>query len=278
MEVKLASNYGFCFGVKRAIKIAEDYKNSATMGPLIHNQDEINRLKNDYNVGLYSSLSDVKDNDTVIIRTHGIPKNELKNLRAQNAKIINATCPFVTTPQQIVKKMSKEGYSILIFGDAEHPEVKGVASYGEDPTDVHIIMEPLDLENVTFKQNKIATVAQTTKKKEKYLEIVNTLILKNKEVRVFNTICDATFENQDAARELSKEVDVMIVIGGKNSSNTKQLHSICLENCPDSYLIENESELDFTWFNNKKLCGITAGASTPDWIIQQVVDKIKTFN
>ena len=278
MEVKLASNYGFCFGVKRAIKIAEDYKNSATMGPLIHNQDEINRLKNDYNVGLYSSLNDVKDNDTVIIRTHGIPKSELKNLRAQNAKIINATCPFVTTPQQIVKKMSKEGYSILIFGDAEHPEVKGVASYGEDPTDVHIIMEPLDLDNVTFKQNKIATVAQTTKKKEKYLEIVNTLILKNKEVRVFNTICDATFENQDAARELSKEVDVMIVIGGKNSSNTKQLHSICLENCPDSYLIENESELDFTWFNNKKLCGITAGASTPDWIIQQVVDKIKTFN
>ena len=278
MEVKLASNYGFCFGVKRAIKIAEDYKNSATMGPLIHNQDEINRLKNDYNVGLYSSLSDVKDNDTVIIRTHGIPKNELKNLRAQNAKIINATCPFVTTPQQIVKKMSKEGYSILIFGDAEHPEVKGVASYGEDPTDVHIIMEPSDLDNVTFKQNKIATVAQTTKKKEKYLEIVNTLILKNKEVRVFNTICDATFENQDAARELSKEVDVMIVIGGKNSSNTKQLHSICIENCPDSYLIENESELDFTWFNNKKLCGITAGASTPDWIIQQVVDKIKTFN
>ena len=278
MEIKLASNYGFCFGVKRAIKIAEDYKNSSTMGPLIHNQDEINRLKNDYNVGLYSSLNDVKDNDTVIIRTHGIPKNELKNLRAQNAKIINATCPFVTTPQQIVKKMSKEGYSILIFGDAEHPEVKGVASYGEDPTDVHIIMEPSDLDNVTFKQNKIATVAQTTKKKEKYLEIVNSLILKNKEVRVFNTICDATFENQDAARELSKEVDIMIVIGGKNSSNTKQLHSICLENCPDSYLIENENELNYTWFSNKNLCGITAGASTPDWIIQQVVDKIKSFN
>lgn len=278
MEVKLASNYGFCFGVKRAIKIAEDYKNSATMGPLIHNQDEINRLKNDFNVGLYSSLNDVKDNDTVIIRTHGIPKNDLKNLKAQNAKIINATCPFVTTPQQIVKKMSKEGYSILIFGDADHPEVKGVASYGEDPTDVHIIMEPDDLDSVIFKQNKIATVAQTTKKKEKYLEIVNTLILKNKEVRVFNTICDATFENQDAARELSKEVDIMIVIGGKNSSNTKQLHSICLENCPDSYLIENESELDFTWFSNKKLCGVTAGASTPDWIIEQVVEKIKSFN
>ena len=278
MKVKLASNYGFCFGVKRAIKIAEDYKNSSTMGPLIHNQDEINRLRNDFNVGLYTNLSDVKDSDTVIIRTHGIPKDDLKNLRAQKAKIINATCPFVTTPQQIVKKMSKEGYSILIFGDADHPEVKGVQSYGEDQNDVHIILEPSDIDNLNFRNNKIATVAQTTKKKEKYLEIVNALILKNKEVRVFNTICDATFENQDAARDLSKEVDVMIVIGGKNSSNTKQLHSICLENCADSYLIENETELQNSWFLNKKLCGITAGASTPDWIIQQVVEKVESQN
>ena len=278
MKIKLASNYGFCFGVKRAIKIAEDYKNSSTMGPLIHNQDEINRLQNDFNVGLYTKLSDVKDNDTVIIRTHGIPKDDLKNLRLQKAKIINATCPFVTTPQQIVKKMSKEGYSILIFGDAEHPEVKGVQTYGEDQDDVHIILEPSEIKDLIFKNNKIATVAQTTKKKEKYLEIVNALVLKNKEVRVFNTICDATFENQDAARDLSKEVDVMIVIGGKNSSNTKQLHSICLENCTNSYLIENDTELDSSWFVNKKLCGITAGASTPDWIIQQVVGKIESFN
>ena len=277
MKVKLASNYGFCFGVKRAIKIAEDYKNSSTMGPLIHNQDEINRLKNDFNVGLYTNLSDVKDNDTVIIRTHGIPKDDLKNLRAQKAKVINATCPFVTTPQQIVKKMSKEGYSILIFGDSDHPEVKGVQSYGEDQDDVHIILEPSDIDKLTFKNSKIATVAQTTKKKEKYLEIVNALILKNKEVRVFNTICDATFENQDAARELSKEVDIMIVIGGKNSSNTKQLHSICIENCSDSYLIENDTELEKSWFLNKKLCGITAGASTPDWIIQQVIEQIESF-
>ena len=277
MQIKLASNYGFCFGVKRAIKIAEDYENSSTMGPLINNQDEINRLKKNYNVGLYNNLNDVKDNDTVIIRTHGIPKNDLKNLKALNAKVINATCPFVTTPQQIVKKMSQEGYSILIFGDSDHPEVKGVQSYAEFQDDVHIVIEPSDLEKIVFKNSKIATVAQTTKKKEKYLEIVNYLILRNKEVRVFNTICDATFENQDAARELTKEVDVMIVIGGKNSSNTKQLHSICLENCLDSYLIENETELENSWFLNKKLCGVTAGASTPDWIIQQVVDKIKSL-
>ncbi|QDF27939.1 4-hydroxy-3-methylbut-2-enyl diphosphate reductase [Halarcobacter anaerophilus] len=275
MKVKLASSYGFCFGVKRAIKIAEGYKNAATMGPLIHNQNEIDRLKNDYNVGLYENISEVKPKDTVIIRTHGIPKRDLKELKQKSAKVINATCPFVTTPQQIVKKMSEENYSILIFGDEHHPEVKGVKSYGKDTDDVHVVMTKEDLENIEFKYDKIATVAQTTRKKEIYLEIVNALILKNKEVRVFNTICDATFENQDAARELSKEVDVMVVIGGKNSSNTKQLHSICLENCKDSYLIENAQEIDKNWFKDKELCGITAGASTPDWIIQQVVDSVQ---
>ena len=277
MRVKLASSYGFCFGVKRAIKIAEGYQNSATMGPLIHNQNEIDRLKNDYNVGLYNNLSDVKPSDTVIIRTHGIPKHDLKELKQKSAKVINATCPFVTTPQQIVKKMSEENYSILIFGDENHPEVQGVKSYGKDTDDVHVVLSKEELDKIKFKYEKIATVAQTTRKKEIYLEIVNALILKNKEVRVFNTICDATFENQDAARELSKEVDVMIVIGGKNSSNTKQLHSICLENCTNSFLIENSKELDSNWFKEKTLCGITAGASTPDWIIQEVVDKIENL-
>jgi len=272
MKLKLASSYGFCFGVKRAIKIAESYTNSATMGPLIHNENEINRLKNDYDVGLYNSLDDVKVDDTVIIRTHGIPKDDLKELKQKDAKVINATCPFVTTPQQIVKNMSAENYSIVIFGDETHPEVKGVKSYGQD---VHVVLEPEELETIKFKHEKIATVAQTTKKKEKYLEIVNFLILRYKEVRVFNTICDATFENQAAARELSKEVDIMIVIGGKNSSNTKQLHNICLENCSDSFLIENLEDIDYSWFNSKETCGITAGASTPDWIIQQVVTAIE---
>jgi 4-hydroxy-3-methylbut-2-enyl diphosphate reductase len=272
MKVKLAESYGFCFGVKRAIDIAEEHKNSATMGPLIHNQKEINRLKSDYNVSLYENLDDVKDGDTVIIRTHGIPQNNLKTLKQKNAKIINATCPFVTTPQQIVKKMTTDGYCVVIFGDENHPEVKGVKSYGDD--NVHVVLDVKELDSIIFKTDKIATVAQTTRKKEVYLEIVNALILKNKEVRVFNTICDATFENQDAARKLSSEVDVMIVIGGKNSSNTKQLLSICQENT-DSYLIEDENDLELEWFVNKNLCGVTAGASTPDWIIQNVVNKIK---
>jgi 4-hydroxy-3-methylbut-2-enyl diphosphate reductase len=271
MQVKLASSYGFCFGVKRAIKIAEEHKNSATMGPLIHNQKETDRLKEDFGVGLYSSVNDVKQNDTVIIRTHGIQKNDLASIEQKNATIINATCPFVTTPQQIVKKMSVDKYSIVIFGDEEHPEVKGVKSYGDD---VHVVLNKLELDKLNFKYEKIATVAQTTKQKEHYLNIVNHLILRYKEVRVFNTICDATFENQAAARELSSKVDIMIVIGGKNSSNTKQLFQIASEHT-ESYHIEDEKELKHNWFIGKNSCGVTAGASTPDWIIEKVIDFIE---
>ncbi|MGK0255599.1 MAG: 4-hydroxy-3-methylbut-2-enyl diphosphate reductase [Arcobacteraceae bacterium] len=271
MKVKVASHYGFCFGVKRAIKIAEEHKDAATMGPLIHNQKEIDRLKKDFNVGLYSTVDEAKKHDTIIIRTHGIPKNDLAELKRNNTKVINATCPFVTTPQQIVKKMSEEKYSIIIFGDADHPEVQGVKSYGDD---VHVVPNLSALENMVVKYEKIATIAQTTKQKEKYLEIINNLILRYKEVRVFNTICGATFENQDAARELSSTVDIMIIIGGKNSSNTKQLLNISEENCI-SYLIEDETELKDNWFINKTLCGVTAGASTPDWIIQKVIEKIE---
>jgi len=275
MKVQLASHYGFCFGVKRAIKIAQEHKDSSTMGPLIHNQNEINRLKDDFNVGLYTNIEDVKTNDTVIIRTHGIPKDDLKQLRQKDAKVINATCPFVTTPQQIVKNMSKEKYSILIFGDEEHPEVKGVKSYGIDQDDVHVVLTESQLENIVFKYDKIATVAQTTRKKDIYLDLVNNLVLKYKEVRVFNTICDATFENQAATKDLAKKVDIMIVIGGKNSSNTKQLLTIAQDYCKNSYLIEDEKELNLNWFKDKKLCGVTAGASTPDWIIQIVIQNIQ---
>ena len=274
MRVELASSYGFCFGVKRAIEIAQDNPNANTMGELIHNQKEIGRLKDDYNVGLYKSLDDVKEEDTVVIRTHGIPKDDLKTLKSKNAKVINATCPFVTAPQQICKKMSQDGYSIVIFGDKEHPEVKGVMSYADD---VKVVLEAYELLNTQFKSDKIAVVAQTTRKKENYNKIINHLVPRYKEVRVFNTICDATFENQDSARELSKKTDIMIIIGGKNSSNTKQLFHISQENCPDSYHIESIDDLQDCWFEDKSFCGVTAGASTPEWIISKVIEEIEKY-
>jgi len=273
MKIELAESYGFCYGVKRAIDIAEKHENSLTYGPLIHNKDEINRLKEGFNIGLAEGIQDVKKNDTVVIRTHGIPKDELKVLKKQENKVIDATCPYVTKPQQIVEDMSSSGYSVVIFGDKNHPEIKGVFSYAEGEQ-AFIVLDVSELKKLPLR-NKVAVVAQTTRKPEDFLKIVNALIIKYKEVRVFNTICNATFENQDAASDLAKEADVMIVIGGRHSSNTKQLHSISSQFCKDSYLIENELELCEEWFKNKNLCGISAGASTPDWIVQNVINKIK---
>ena len=276
MKIQLASSYGFCFGVKRAIRIAEEHQGSKTYGPLIHNKDEIKRLKDGFDIGLAEKFDDVTPDDSVVIRTHGIPKDELSKLKAQDNQIIDATCPYVTTPQNIVARMSEKGYSIVIFGDRNHPEIKGVVSYAKDLRNAFIVKHEDELEGLPI-LSKVAVVAQTTRKPEDFLKIVNALILDHKEVRVFNTICNATFENQDAAAELAKEADIMIVIGGKHSSNTKQLHSICKSYCDESYLVENETELDPSWFSGKKLCGISAGASTPDWIVQNVIDKIEAL-
>ena len=273
MKVKMAESCGFCFGVKRAIKLAEGNKNSVTLGPLIHNKKEINRLESNFNVKVANELSDIGDCQSVIIRTHGIEKGKLKILKNSDLKITNATCPYVTNLQKISEKMSNEGYDVIIFGDEEHPEVKGVKSYVNNPK---VISKVDELKNYKFK-DKIAIVSQTTKKNIDYLKIVESLLKDYKEIRVFNTICNATFDNQDSARKLSREVDIMIVIGGKNSSNTKQLFNISLENCESSYLVEDIDDLNKEWFKNKELCGITAGASTPDWIIKKIISEIENF-
>ena len=274
MEIEIAKSYGFCFGVKRAIKIAEEHPGSSTLGPLIHNNMEIERLKKDFNVSLATTLDDVKDGQATVIRTHGIPKEDLKRLQAKGGEVIDATCPFVTKPQQIVEEMSKEGYDIVIFGDVNHPEIKGVMSYAEGR--VFAVLDVKELENISLK-DRVAIVAQTTRKIEEYNKIINYLVPRHKEVRVFNTICNATFENQDAARELAQRADVMIVIGGRQSSNTKQLFTICKQYCADSYHIESKDELKKEWFQGKKLCGVTAGASTPEWIIEEIIGKIEKF-
>jgi len=274
MKIELAESYGFCFGVKRAIKIAEENRNSATYGPLIHNANEIDRLKNDFNVALSENLDSFRAGDTAVIRTHGIPKQELSTLNERNVNVIDATCPYVTKPQQICEEMSALGYDIVIFGDESHPEIKGVKSYAIG--NVFVVNSPSEIDGLHLRE-KIATVAQTTRKIEEYQQIVGKLMANHKEVRVFNTICNATFDNQDAVRDLAQKADVMIVIGGKNSSNTKQLHSIAKEYCQDSYHIESQNDLQTEWFKEKKFCGISAGASTPDWIIDDVITKIKSL-
>ena len=272
MIIQLAESYGFCFGVKRAIKIAEENKDSSTYGPLIHNSKEIARLEADYHVGLTDDHKIFKAGDKAIVRTHGIQKEELAELKQNSVNVVDATCPYVTKPQEIAQEMSEAGYSVVIFGDEAHPEIKGVKSYATHGAQV--VTSPKDLLDLKLRE-KIALIAQTTRKVEDYMEVANYLIPRYKEVRVFNTICNATFENQEAVLNIAKKADVMLVIGGKNSSNTKQLFSISHDNCNDSYHIEDENDLDYSWFDNKKFCGISAGASTPDWIIQNVVNAIE---
>jgi len=274
MKIELAEHYGFCYGVKRAIEIAEQHPNSATFGPIIHNIDEINRLDSDYNVGLVEDVDSALKYDTLIIRTHGITKDNLKTLKKEGKKVINATCPYVTKPQQIVADMSSKGYTIVIFGDKKHPEIKGVASYSEDTERTYTVLDPQELIGKAL-GTKVAIVAQTTRKPEDFKKVVSFLTTRVAELRVFNTICNATFENQDATANIAKRADVVVVIGGKNSSNTKQLFSIAKSYCCDTYHIENETELKKDWFKNKNHCGISAGASTPDWIIQNVIKKIE---
>ncbi len=273
MLIKKAESYGFCFGVKRAVEIAQNSKNAVTLGPLIHNPLEINRLAKNYNVKYVNSIDEIDFNiKRVIVRTHGIPKENYEKLKSKNIEIIDATCPFVKKPQEIVEEMSKKGYDIVIFGDINHPEIKGVKSYCYHNR-CYVVLSLGELKKIKFKE-KIATVAQTTRKIDDYLKITEYLIKNYKEVRVFNTICNATFENQLAVKELSKQADIMIIVGGKNSSNTKQLFNIAKKFC-EAYLVENEQELKKEWFNNKNLCGVSAGASTPEWLVEKIISKIK---
>ena len=275
MKIELAENYGFCFGVKRAIKIAEENSNASTYGPLIHNSKEIARLDKDFKVGLVDDFTRFKKGEKAIVRTHGIVKDELFALIKEGVDVVDATCPYVTKPQEICQEMSEEGYDVVIFGDENHPEIKGVKSYATHGAIVVSSVE--DVKKLKLKE-KIALVAQTTRKVEDYMAIARYLIPRYKEVRVFNTICNATFENQDAVEKISLNADVMIVIGGKNSSNTKELFSIAKDNCQSSYHIEDETELEESWFDGKEFCGLCAGASTPDWLIQNVISSIENIS
>ena len=178
----------------------------------------------------------------------------------------------MTKPQAIVEEMAGEGYDVVIFGDAEHPEVKGVKSYAGERA--FVVSSPEEALNIRLNP-KVALVSQTTRKVENFLKVAGALIARCKEVRVFNTICNATFDNQEAAANLAREVEVMLVVGGKNSSNTKQLLTIAQKYCPESHLVEDETDLEPGWFAGKTLCGVTAGASTPGWIIERVVAAVR---
>ncbi|MDR2192091.1 MAG: 4-hydroxy-3-methylbut-2-enyl diphosphate reductase [Endomicrobium sp.] len=281
-KIKVADKSGFCFGVKRAIGIAENAvnadKKTYTLGPIIHNPQEVDRLEKE---GI-KTLKDAKKvkNATIILRTHGIPLFLHKELLGKkDVEIIDATCPFVKRAQNIVTELASKGETIIIAGEKKHPEVVALVSYGGDKC--FVIENFFEAEKFNGQSSYINIVSQTTQTPKNFSDIVKSL-KKRYKVKVYNTICKATFDRQNAAQKLAAKVDLMIVIGGKNSGNTTRLAQICAQKTKTRH-IETVSEIKPEWFKEtlsqgslpQKKIGLTAGASTPGWIIKQVKEEIK---
>lgn len=272
MEVLLAEYLGFCYGVKRAIKIARENASteglpSATLGPIIHNPQMVARLKED-GVGTINSLDEMQKG-TVIIRSHGVGPETYEAAKAKNLTLVDATCPHVRRAQLAAKTLVDEGFSVVIVGEKNHPEVKSIFEWTDSTaTIVEMVEEAEIVENC----GKLGIVSQTTFSGENFKKIVSILLDKAPEIKIERTICQATSERQKAAAELAEKVDLMLVIGGKNSANTTRLYQLCKEKCT-TYHIETADELQPQWFDKIKKIGITAGASTPDWIIKEVYVK-----
>jgi len=279
-EILLAEKAGFCFGVERAERIVlglleNRNKKIHTLGPLIHNPLFVEKLESKgINVVEENELNDIDSDSIIVIRSHGIEKRLKKNLLDMGFKVIDATCPFVDKAKKSALELFQNGYFLIILGDANHPEVKGIRSY----TDYQglIVKDLEDVKKIDLSdKEKIGFIAQTTQSKEVFSSIVNYLEKRVSDFIFYDTICNATSNRQKAAVELAGVCDAMIVIGGFNSANTKRLVEICTKICKNVIWIEKLSDLDLNDLNGAEKIGITAGASTPGWSIDTVYEKLR---
>ncbi len=277
LGVRLAKTAGFCMGVKRAVDMALDmsrqkrYGRVCSYGPLIHNPQTMELLKAQ-GITILNDLAPVKGEDVVIIiRAHGIAPAERKKIENMGFEVLDATCPRVAHVQAIIRKHSRNGYDIVIVGDHDHPEVNGLIGYAEGR-----VMVISGREGVAGlpETGRLCVVAQTTQDVEQYNEIISEIKLKHRDVLAFDTICDSTAKRQQEVCALAKEMEAMIIVGGKNSANTKRLAELCEKEGADTFQIETALELDDKKMGAYKKIGISAGASTPNWIIDQVMDRV----
>ncbi len=271
----MAKTAGFCWGVRRTMEkafetIEEVEGPVVTLGPVIHNPQALKRLE-ESGVEVKAQVSEILDGTTVVVRTHGAIKSELALAKARGLSVVDGTCPYVKVPQVMVQRMSREGYHILVLGDATHAEIKGVVSFAEGPVTVVAPGGAVpDLPGV----KKVGVVCQTTLQGEHFKHFVAECSVRFKEVRVYNTICYDTDERQTEARELASSVDAVLVVGGRASANTRHLAEICEELQPRTHHIETATEIKPAWFQGVEVLGISAGASTPDWVIDEVVKRV----
>jgi 4-hydroxy-3-methylbut-2-enyl diphosphate reductase len=272
-RIKTAKTAGFCFGVRRAIELAEKTVRGKdriyTLGPIIHNPQEIGRLAV-LGIKVVEKPHGLK-NETIIVRTHGIPAGLNEKLKSHSLTVVDATCPFVKRAQEIVKRLFAKGFQVIIVGDKTHPEVVGLVSYAKG--NCHVVERKADLTQIALAR-QVGVICQTTQSPENFREIMAEIRRRRPRAEAHNTICRATEDRQSDVRRLAKTVDVMIVVGGKNSGNTQRLAEIAREYVPTHH-IETASELKTEWLKNAIIVGITAGASTPDWIIKDVQTHIK---
>ena len=274
-KILVARTAGFCFGVKRAVEkvyeqIGKSEKPIYTYGPIIHNEQVVGDLR-EKGVEVIDSLEELKTlrDAVVVIRSHGVGKNVYEILKENDVEIVDATCPYVKKIHRIVEKQSAEGRKVLIIGSEDHPEVQGIKGWGDERTAVIEDMD--DFLKLQLPENeKLCIVSQTTFNYNKFKELVEIISEKGYNIIIRNTICNATEERQTEAREIAKRVDAMIVVGGSSSSNTRKLYEICKNECKDTYYIQTLNDLDMTSLGKADCIGITAGASTPKNIIEEV--------
>ena len=278
-EVILAKSAGFCFGVKRAVDTVYEQtgkKNVYTFGPIIHNEEVVKDLekKGVFVINTMEELDDITEG-TVIIRSHGVSSAVYEALQKKGVEIVDATCPFVLKIHNIVKQESANGKQIVIIGNEKHPEVEGIMGWSK--TQVHVVDTAEKAQNLQLDpQREVCIVSQTTFNYNKFQELVEIISEKGYNIIIRNTICNATEERQTEAREIAKRVDAMIVVGGSSSSNTRKLYEICKNECKDTYYIQTLNDLDMTSLGKADCIGITAGASTPNNIIQEVYTNVRT--
>ena len=279
MEVILAKSAGFCFGVKRAVETVYEQTGTEnqiyTYGPIIHNEEVVKDLESK-GVTVLEGEEDLRklDKGTVVIRSHGVPREICEMIEKKGLTCVDATCPFVKRIHRIVEKESGEGRRIIIIGNPGHPEVEGIMGWSHTPAAV--IESAEEAEKFTFLPGeKLCLVSQTTFNYNKFKELVEIFQKKGYNITIVNTICNATEERQTEAREIADKVDAMIVIGGKHSSNTRKLYEICRERCKSTYLIQTLDDLHLELPETAALVGITAGASTPNNIIEEVQNYVR---
>jgi 4-hydroxy-3-methylbut-2-en-1-yl diphosphate reductase len=270
VEVKIARTAGFCWGVRRTVEKVDEVADRAagpvvTLGPIIHNPQAVARFA-ERGIGTVHSIAEVPEGATVVVRTHGAVREELERARARGVKLVDGTCPYVIFPQAMARRLSAEGYHLVIVGDENHAEIKGVVSHAQGPVTVVKPGAPAP----EFKAKKVAVLAQTTCVGADFERVVGQLALRHMEVRAVNTICDDTEERQADTRALASEVDAVVVVGGKNSANTRHLAEICRGIQPRTWHVETEAELQIGWFEGCRTVGLSAGASTPDWVVEGV--------